>query len=96
MGPLGPQFTVTFIWNFWKIPNEFMWIFFQKFQIQLMGFKSSPPKAAGAPRFLDVRSGEPSELAEIAGLRSTRLVGALRDKHVVISVWITWISGTLW
>ena len=27
-GHLGPQFTVTFIWNFWKIPNEFMWIFF--------------------------------------------------------------------
>jgi hypothetical protein len=58
-------------------------------------FSSSPPKAAGAPRFLDVRSGEPSELAEIAGLRSTRLVGALRDKHVVISVWITWISGIM-
>jgi hypothetical protein len=22
-------------------------------------------------------------------------VGALRDKHVVISVWITWISGIM-
>ena len=68
--------------------------FFQKSQIQLMDLVAfRPPKAAGAPRFLDVRSGEPSELAEIAGLRSARLVGALI--YVVISVWIRWLSGII-
>ena len=31
-GHLGPQFTVTFIWNFWKIPNEVSLFFSRNFR----------------------------------------------------------------